>query len=260
MIYHADADFIAPLGVDRYKNVFLLTGAGISVASGLPTYRGPGGLWTQNDIARIVDADNLPETLPELWQLYSMRRERALQAVPNAAHVAIADLQRRPRRTEMPTLGDTSGNTPFVMLVTQNVDGLHQRAGSPEVLELHGSAFRSRCMNRRCLSLPFVDISVYEEPPRCAVCGDFLRPDIVLFGENLVKETLDQVLIGLSACDLFIAVGTSGSVAPAASFVRAAAYVGARTINVNVEASGNSSFVEEYIGPAEVVLPQLLEG
>jgi NAD-dependent deacetylase len=249
MIYDAATDIFAPLDLTQYQNIFLLTGAGISVASGLSTYRGPGGLWTKNDVARIADARNLPDSLPDLWRLYRTRREQALNAEPNAAHLAIAAFQAR-SQTAAPAFTAT--------LVTQNVDGLHQRAGSQDVLEMHGSAFRSRCWRKNCLSRPFDDSAIYDETPTCAVCGAFLRPDVVLFGETIPTDVLQQILVGLSSCDLFIAVGTSGVVAPAAEFVRGAAYVGARTINVNVEPSGNPAFNEEYIGPAEVVLPALL--
>jgi NAD-dependent deacetylase len=144
-----------------------------------------------------------------------------------------------------------------VTLVTQNVDGLHQRAGSVDVLEMHGSAIRTRCWSKVCTSKPFYDATLYDAVPRCTVCGAELRPDVVLFNESIPSAILQEILVGLSSCDLFIAVGTSGAVAPASEFVRGASYVGARTINVNVEPSGNPAFAEEYIGPAEEVLPVL---
>ncbi|MDX1933943.1 MAG: Sir2 family NAD-dependent protein deacetylase [Capsulimonadales bacterium] len=240
-----ETETIRPLDLSRYRHLFLLTGAGISAASGLSTYRGPGGLWTQNDVARIADARNLPDSLPDLWRLYRGRREQALRAEPNAAHHAIATLQRNA----------SSGQT--VTLVTQNVDGLHGRAGTPQVVEMHGSAFRSRCRDPRCPTVPFPDTNLYDETPRCSVCGGYLRPDVVLFNESIPREILGTILRALASCDLFLAVGTSGVVAPAAEFVRGAASIGARTINVNVEPSGNPAFGEEYVGPAEVVLPRL---
>lgn len=235
-----------PLDLSPYKHLFVLTGAGVSVASGLSTYRGPGGLWEKAEVARIADARNLPETLPELWRLYSMRRRAALEATPNGAHQAIADLHKRYE-------GEKT-----VIVVTQNVDGLHQRSGA-QVIELHGSAFRTRCTNPRCPSEPFADTNVYETVPLCPVCGEALRPDVVLFGESLNRGILERVIKNLAECDLFLSVGTSGVVWPAAEFVRGAASVGARTISVNVESAirQNPAYREEYLGPAETVLPAL---
>jgi NAD-dependent deacetylase len=240
---------INPIPFDAYTNIFILTGAGVSVASGLPTYRGPGGLWEQADIARIADANNLPGTLPDLWHLYAMRRRYALAAEPNAAHRAIAEVQKR----------WSVDGTRRITLATQNVDGLHARAGSPEVVELHGSAFTTRCSSARCTAPSFHDENIYDEVPLCAECGAPLRPGVVLFSEQLPVEALYQVKRALRDVDLFIAVGTSGVVWPAAQFVGAAAYVGARTINVNVEPMEpyNPAFHEEYVGPAEEILPKM---
>jgi NAD-dependent deacetylase len=146
-----------------------------------------------------------------------------------------------------------------VTLVTQNVDGLHQRAGSTDVLEMHGFAFRTRCLRRNCSLKPFRDERLYDAVPACPVCGGPMRPDVVLFGEDIPRRVLDRVLRELSACDLFVSVGTSGVVAPAAEFVRGAAYVGARTINVNVEPTDppNPFFADELVGKAEDILPRL---
>jgi len=242
-----DLDRIAPIDIAEYQNLFILTGAGVSVASGLSTYRGPGGLWEKADVARIADARNLPGTLPDLWRLYKMRRAQALAAEPNAAHRAIAELQRR------------WGGSRVITLVTQNVDSLHQRAGSPEVIELHGSAFRTCCTNSRCTAPSFWDEALYEDVPLCPECGHPLRPAVVLFSESLPAEASWRAKRALRDCDLFLSIGTSGVVWPAADFVRAADYVGARTINVNVEPTDppNPYFHEEYIGKAEEVLPRL---
>jgi NAD-dependent deacetylase len=241
------ADAIEPVDLAAYRSIFILTGAGISVASGLSTYRGPGGLWEKADVARIADAANLPGTLSDLWRLYKMRRAQALAAQPNAAHHAIAELKQR------------WGDSRRITLVTQNVDGLHQRAGSTDVLEMHGSAFRTRCLRRNCSLAPFPDESLYDAVPACPVCGGPMRPDVVLFSETIPGGLLNRLLRELSACDLFVSVGTSGVVAPAAEFVRGAAYVGARTINVNVEPTDppNPFFAEELVGKAEEILPRL---
>jgi len=234
-----------PLPLDSYLHIVLLTGAGVSVGSGLPTYRGPGGLWEREDIAWIVDARFLPGSLPDLWRLYSQRRAHALRAAPNAAHTAIAAVQRaRPEA---------------VTLLTQNVDSLHQRAGSPAVIELHGSAFRTRCTNPACGLPPFPDDRLYETVPLCPRCHSPLRPDVVLFGETLSETVLRRAQTALAECDLFLAVGTSGTVWPAAAFVRLAAQAGARTVLVNLDAAtGSEEFDEVYLGKAEGVLPGLL--
>lgn len=238
-----------PIDLSSYRHVFVLTGAGVSVASGLSTYRGPGGLWEKADVARIADAGNLPGTLPDLWQLYRGRREQALAAQPNAAHRAIAHLQ-----IDWPS----QGSKRRVTLVTQNVDGLHQRAGSPEVLEMHGSAFTTTCTNERCTAPSFKDQRLYNSVPTCAECSSPLRPGVVLFGETIPGGVIQQIGDALTTCDLFLSVGTSGQVWPAANFVRIAAEAGVRTIAVNVERSDNPHFAEEYLGPAEEVLPLLL--
>ena len=235
--------------INDYHNVVVLTGAGISVASGLNTYRGPGGLWGQADIARIAHARNLPETLPDLWKLYRARREIALSANPNAGHNALM------------RFADKWEGQKTLTILTQNVDGLHTKAGSANVVELHGSAFRSRCMNAECASAPFADTTLPDAPPVCGTCGDFLRPDVVLFGEALEEAVLLQSQAALETCDLFLSVGTSGVVWPAARFVEIAAQRGATTLFVNVAPLDypNSAFAGSVIGPSERVLPFLLE-
>ena len=232
---------------DNDNFITLLTGAGVSVGSGLPTYRGPGGLWENADIAWIVEARYLPGSLPDLWRLYSERRQIALAAAPNPAHAAIAALQ--------------NARPDSVTLLTQNVDGLHQRAGSREVTELHGSAFRTRCTNSRCDLPPFVDTQSYDTVPLCPRCGSPLRPDVVLFGETLPEAALIQSQAALDRCDLFLAAGTSGTVWPAAVFVRLAAQAGARTVLVNLDGGESvGEFDEVHLGRAEEILPGLLAG
>ncbi|MBD0274263.1 MAG: NAD-dependent deacylase [Acetobacteraceae bacterium] len=242
----------APLDIAQYNNIVVLTGAGVSVASGLSTYRGPGGLWEKAEIARIADAANLPGTLPELWRLYSERRRQALAARPNPAPPATAGLQQR-----------AAARGQMVTLITQNVDGLHQRAGSPEVIELHGSAFRSRCTNPDCALPAFPDEDLHPDAvPACPRCGAPLRPAVVLFGEPLSPTALLRVNEALFDCDLFLAAGTSGTVSPASHLVNRAGRSGARTILVNREPMPVAcpAFREEYPGPVEEILPALLGG
>ena len=235
-----------PKLADIAHHIVILTGAGVSVGSGLPTYRGPGGLWESADIARLVEARHLPGSLPGLWRLYSERRRVALAAEPNPAHLAIARLQNARPGT--------------VTLLTQNVDGLHQRAGSPQVTELHGSAFRTRCTNPACGLPPFGDTRSYDTVPSCPRCASPLRPDVVLFGETLSETALRQAQTALDQCDLFYAVGTSGVVWPAAAFVQIAAQAGAYTVLVNLDAGeGVEQFDKVCLGRAEDVLPGLLQ-
>ena len=229
-----------------FHRIVVLTGAGVSAGSGLPTYRGPGGLWEAEGIARLVDARNLPGSLPGLWRLYSKRRRVALAAKPNPAHAAIAALQ--------------NARPGAVTLFTQNVDGLHAKAGSVQAAELHGSAFRTRCTNPRCGLPPFHDTRSYEAVPRCPHCSSPLRPDVVLFGEALSEPILRQAQAALAACDLFLAAGTSGLVWPAAAFVQIASQAGAYTVLVNLEpGEGAGEFDEVILGRAEEVLPGLLQ-
>lgn len=234
-----------PQLIDIADHIVILTGAGVSVGSGLPTYRGPGGLWETAEIAQIVEARFLPGSLPDLWRLYSERRRVALAAPPNPAHLAIASLQ--------------NARPGAVTLLTQNVDGLHLRAGSPQVTELHGSAFRTRCTNPACDLPPFDDTQSYDAVPICPRCGFPLRPDVVLFGEPLPEAALRQSQTALDKCDLFYAVGTSGLVWPAAAFVQIASQAGAYTVLVNLEAgSGAEEFDKVILGRAEEVLLGLL--
>ncbi len=236
---------IEPLGVGtRFQRVVILTGAGVSVASGLPTYRGPGGLWERDDIAKIVHAESIPTRLPELWALYSERRRVALSVGPNAAHVAIAEAQKRAPGC--------------VTLITQNVDNLHQRAGSPDAIELHGSGFRTRCT--RCTLPAFADETVYPELPLCPECNAPLRPDVVLFGEQLSEKVIGRAEASLRGCDLFLVVGTSSVVIPAAYLLLDAHAAGAHCVSVNIEPTQatNAYLHAEFVGKAEELLPILL--
>lgn len=149
----------------------------------------------------------------------------------------------------------------YFVLITQNVDGLHQRAGSRNVIELHGSIHKTHCANPACTLAAFEDANPHQqEIPRCPVCTNVLRPGIVLFGEPLPAEQSWRAKRALREWDLFIAIGTSGTVAPASNFVRSADYAGARTIYINLEPLDppNPAFQEHYYGPAEHLLPELL--
>jgi len=239
---------IKQLKISSYKNIVVLTGAGISVASGLRTYRGPNGMWEEGDTARVSHVDILL-TEPELvWKFFGPLKQQILSSQPNPAHMALAKLEEK--------LSDDQKLT----LVTQNIDGLHTRAGNLDVLEMHGSLMRTRCSNNECKLKSFADETVYTVKPSCPECGNMLRPDIVFFGEEIPLDALWRIKMALRSVDLFIAIGTSGTVSPAAGFVSSAKYVGASTILVNLEDMDppNSAFDEEILGRAEETLPQLL--
>lgn len=232
-----------------HRRIFVLTGAGVSVASGLRTYRGPGGIWEERNVQEHGHVDALVRNPEHVWGLFGPLRETILRAQPNRAHTALAEFEAR-----------LSASQRF-LLVTQNVDGLHQRAGSRNVIELHGSLARTRCTGQSCSNGPFADRSAHAEAvPHCASCGAVLRPDIVLFGERLPVEAERAARHALRECDLFIAIGTSGAVTPAAHFVAWAQCAGARTVYVNLEPMNprNPLFGEEHCGRAEELLPQLL--
>ncbi|MFO0617079.1 MAG: Sir2 family NAD-dependent protein deacetylase [Polyangiaceae bacterium] len=241
----------APLHLERYRRVVVLTGAGISVASGLPTFRGPGGLWEREDGpgARGLDAKHLAEDPAGVWRFCAELRAQIRAAAPNPAHLALAAAE-----AAMPT--DATWT-----VITQNVDGLHQRAGSRRVIELHGALERTRCTSAACETEPFVDASESLDLPLCRACGAPLRADVVLFDEEIPGGAEWHAKRALRECDLFVAIGTSGTVSPASNFVRAAEFARARTVIVNLTPMSprNPAYDEEILGRAEDLLPELFQ-
>ncbi len=222
--------------------IVILTGAGISAESGIATFRDADGLWEQHDPMDLATPEAFARDPQLIYRFYNARREQLDQVQPNAAHRAIARLQQR-------FAGD-------VFLVTQNVDDLHERGGSEQVCHMHGelcSALCSRCGGRHTTTAAFDHSSAC---PHCGSVGG-LRPDVVWFGEMPYHmETIDTAL---SDCDLFIAVGTSGTVYPAAGFVQQALYRGALTVEVNKEVSEVSGlFHQQYQGLATEQLERLV--
>ena len=232
------------LPISSTDRVFVLTGAGVSAESGIATFRDAGGLWCNYRVEDIASPDAWSRDARLVWEFYSMRRRDALAAKPNKAHFALAKWEH-----------DLHGR---LLICTQNVDDLHQQAGSRAVVHMHGELFKSRCDT--CRRTPFADTNTYDPPsqiPRCE-CGGRIRPHICWFGE--VPFELDRISRELNECTVFMAVGTSGVVEPAASFV---SHVRgrARTIYVGPEEPANgSSFTECRLGKAGEVLPQLLFG
>ena len=181
-----------------------------------------------------------------IWQFYGVLKKQLKTAQPNAAHIKLAEIAAR-----------LSPNQQFT-LMTQNIDGLHQLAGSSNVLEIYGNVHRTRCSNSSCSLMPYSDSEAHDNAlPICQICGSTLRPDIVLFGEQLPVKESWLAKRALRDCDLFIAIGTSGTVSPASSFVRSADYAGARTILINLEPMEpkNPYFKEEYLGYAQEIVP-----
>ena len=198
------------------RRVVVFTGAGVSADSGIPTFRGPGGLWRNFRPEELATPEAFRDDPKTVWEWYEWRRGLIRDAKPNAAHEAIARL-------------------PDAIVVTQNVDGLHARAGAPDVIELHGNIFRVRCMREgttRMREAAFDDL-----PPHCA-CGALLRPDVVWFGEMLPDDAVARAVSAIRAADLLLVIGTSGVVYPAAGFVSLHRGL---SIEINPESSGVSS-------------------
>ncbi|KPI28021.1 NAD-dependent deacetylase [Streptomyces sp. NPDC048253] len=231
--------------------VALLSGAGVSTDSGIPDYRGPEGLWRKDPAAeKLVTYEYYmgdPEIRRRSWQ---MRREnQALEAEPNAAHLAVAELE----RSGVP-----------VRVITQNVDGLHQLAGMPvrKVLELHGSARSvvcTRCHARGPMEDALARIEAGEEDPACRACGGILKPATVMFGERLDPVVLAEAVAVTKACQVFVAVGTSLRVQPAAGLAGVAADHGARLVIVNAEPTPYDEIADDVVRePIGTALPRLL--
>jgi NAD-dependent deacetylase len=222
--------------------LFVLTGAGVSAESGLATFRGSGGLWNGYRVEEVATPEAWYADPEFVWRFYSMRRRDAIAAQPNAAHVALAGIEQK--------LG---GN---FYLCTQNVDDLHERAGSHRVHHMHGSLFQSRCVE---CNVPFSDYSQYESSklPACEQCGQPVRPHIVWFGE--IPLDLEGIYGELERATQLLVIGTSGSVYPAAGLVRVARQRGIATIYVGPEKPLNAGAFDEIIlGAATEVLPPLL--
>ena len=224
------------------ERVVVLTGAGISAESGVPVFRGAGGLWRQHRPEQLATPDAFARQSELVWEWYLWRRVRIAAAQPNEGHRVIAAWQQQRR-----------GFT----LLTQNVDGLHARAGSPPPIEVHGNLWRVRCA-RDC---GYKAVEAETAPPRstftCA-CGGWLRPDVVWFGESLDVAALDAALQAVVAADVVLVVGTSAVVYPVAALPQVARRTHARLIEINVEETTLSTDVDATLrGPAGEILPVL---
>jgi NAD-dependent deacetylase len=233
------------ISIGPTDHVFVLTGAGISAESGLPTFRASDGLWAGHRIEDVCTPEAWERNPGLVWEFYSQRREQGAKAEPNPAHRALAELEEQ--------LGDR------FFLCTQNVDDLHERAGSVRLVHMHGELAMARCENE-CGRSPVEDRSIYKslnEVGRCA-CGGLLRPHIVFFGE--IPLEMDRIQNEIKKASLMVVVGTSGSVYPAANFVHWARQGGARTVYVGPERPLNASaFTHVVEGKAGEVMPGLFQ-
>lgn len=221
------------------RNIVILTGAGISAESGIDTFRGDGGLWENHRVEDVATPEAFARDPDLVLRFYDMRRAAIQSRQPNFAHEALAVLD-----------ADWRGE---LLIVTQNVDDLHERAGARRVLHMHGehlNAWCTRCDVRSPWTGPLAD------RPACPACGArSLRPDVVWFGE--MPYQMDRIYAAIREADLFVSIGTSGAVYPAAGFVRDARQCGARTLELNLEPSqGSLWFHETRLGPATEVVPE----
>jgi NAD-dependent deacetylase len=224
------------------RSIVILTGAGISAESGIATFRGPGGLWEGHRVEDVCTPQALAHDPDLVHRFYDLRRAALGGVEPNAAHRALA-------RLEAAWPSD-------LLLVTQNVDDLHERAGSRQLIHMHGALLSAVCAQCGAQRSHAGDL-----PPGsvCAACGaPALRPDIVFFGE--MPYAMDRIEAAIAACDLFVSIGTSGAVYPAAGFVQMAAAYGGRTLELNLERSaGSDLFDETRLGPAGMLVPAWVE-
>lgn len=230
------------------RSIVVLTGAGISAESGIPTFRDAmTGLWSRFRPEDLATAEAFRRDPATVWAWYAWRREKVASVVPNAAHDALARLERQ-------AIDRGAG----FLLVTQNVDGLHGVAGSERLVELHGNIRRVKCFDRGHPAESWTERSA--QPPVCRRCGSLLRPDVVWFGETLPVEALETALGASRACDAFLSVGTSGLVEPAASLPFVALEAGATVIEVNPVATPLTQRAAIVIAAAAgAALPRLVE-
>ncbi len=241
MVFELPDDLIKALKSAR--KVVVLTGAGTSAESGVPTFReAQTGLWAQYDPQELATPQAFQRDPRLVWDWYAWRRSLVSAAEPNEGHKALARM---------------AGLIPELLIVTQNVDGLHQQAGSPDVIELHGNIMRTKCFD--CGR----NIDSYSEPdhspPRCPVCGGMLRPDVVWFGESLSYKALSTAFAAVRICEIFFSIGTSSVVQPAASLPLEAFEKDILTVEINPGYTPLSPYMTYVLsGASGIILPELV--
>ena len=224
------------------KHVVVLTGAGISVEGGVPTFRGKGGLWDRYDIEECATAEAMANRPDKVWEMHHELRKTVADCKPNPAHYTIAKMEEYYSDFKV---------------VTQNVDNYHRDAGSTEIIELHGNIWKDKCLKEGTVTIN-KQLPLPELPPKCDNCGGMLRPDVVFFGEQLDPIVLSTAIQAAEFCDLMFVVGTSAVVQPAASLPFIAKQHNAFVIEVNIEATSVSFIADKsYYGKAGEVLPKL---
>jgi NAD-dependent deacetylase len=232
------------LDFSRFKRVVVLTGAGISAESGVPTFRGESGLWRQYRPEELATPGAFARDPKLVWEWYDWRRGLIGACQPNPAHQTLAQMEAK---------------LPDFALITQNVDGLHHLAGSQRVLELHGNLWRMRCVRERTKHVDRTT-PLPELPPRCANCGALLRPDVVWFGETLPADVLEAAFAAAATCEIMLVIGTSAVVQPAATLPLIAKQNGAALVEINPQPTPLSDYVNLSLRqPAAQGLPQLWE-
>ncbi|HYL37911.1 MAG TPA: NAD-dependent deacylase [Bryobacteraceae bacterium] len=224
------------------RSIAVLTGAGVSAESGVPTFRGKGGLWKQHRAENLATPEAFARDPKLVWEWYDWRRSVLAEARPNPGHSALVELENR---------------VPAFTLITQNVDGLHELAGSRNVLRLHGSIWMVRCLGcgveKENRQTPLTEV-----PPRCQ-CGGMLRPGVVWFGEALPPRVWEAAEAAARSCGLFLVIGTSAVVYPAAGLAHIAKSSGARVVEINVAETALSREIDEFLeGASGELLPQLI--
>ena len=224
------------------RRIAVLTGAGVSAESGVPTFRGDGGLWKNHNAMELATPEAFARNPALVWEFYNWRRELIARVQPNSAHHALARLERQ---------------NPGVTLITQNVDGLHRRAGSSRMLEIHGNLWRVRCTGcgtvEENFTTPLASLPLHGE------CGGLLRPDVVWFGESLDPVLLNAALEAVRDCQVMLVIGTSALVQPAASLALTARQAGAFTVEVNLERTVHSDRMDAVLlGPAGELVPRIV--
>ncbi len=223
-----------------YKRIVFFTGAGMSAESGVPTFRGKGGIWKKYDYKSYATQRAFDRAPEKVWDFHNLRRDAVAQCTPNKGHRLIAELESK---------------HPHVMVITQNIDGLHQLAGTRNIIELHGNLWRTRCEScdriQESREAPLIDL-------RCE-CGAYRRPDIVWFGDSLPKHEFNAATREMKRCNLVVSVGTSGLVHPAAELPVLAKKSGATLVEINPETTETSKFFHHRLqGTATEMLTQLI--
>ena len=227
----------------KAKRVAALTGAGISAESGVPTFRGADGLWRNHNVMELATPHAFSRDPELVWEFYNWRRNLITGLTINPGHKALVDLEAR---------------VPHFTLITQNVDGLHLKAGSKNLLEIHGNLWKVRCTKCHTVSL---NMSSNMGPlPTCRECGGLLRPHVVWFGESLDSALLSRAIEAARSCQVMLVIGTSAIVQPAASLALEAKEAGAVVAEINLEATPNSGMMDiVLLGKSGEILPKLLE-